>query len=97
MKYESIKNGKAVTILYQQSKKTKGGTMNFSCCDCGLVHNIVIVPLKTRLKLYFWRDNKLTKNRREVKNEKKSHTVGSGYNLDEQRTKSEGNMASPWY
>ena len=66
MKYESIKNGKAVTIFYQQSLKTKGGVINLACCNCGLVHNIVIIPLKTRLKLYFWRDNKLTKNRRKT-------------------------------
>lgn len=67
MKYENIKTGKVVTLLYQQSLKTKGSIINLACCDCGLVHRIAIVPLKTRLKMFFWRENKLTKKLRKNK------------------------------
>lgn len=67
-KFEDIKDGEPVTIKYRQAFKQKGANMNFACCDCGLVHNIVIMPLKTRVRLYFWRDNRRTANRRRRKN-----------------------------
>ncbi len=66
-KFKDIKDGEAVTLHYWQALKTKGTKMNFCCCDCGLVHNVVFVPLKTRLKVYFWRDNRRTANRRRRK------------------------------
>ncbi len=66
-KFEDIKDGEPVTINYRQAFKQKGATMNFACCDCGLVHNIVYMPLKTRIKIYFWRDNRRTANRRRRK------------------------------
>lgn len=67
MKFEDIKDGEPVTLLYRQALNTKGAYMNFCCCDCGLVHNIVFIPLKTRMKLYFWRDNRRSANRRRRK------------------------------
>jgi len=63
-KFIAIKDGEAVTLPYVQALKTKGANMNFACCDCGLVHNVVFIPLKTRIKLYLWRDNRRTANRR---------------------------------
>ena len=66
-KFEDIIDGEPVTLHYSQALKIKGANMNFCCCDCGLVHNIVFVPLKTRLKCYFWRDNRRTANRRRRK------------------------------
>lgn len=66
-KYKSAKNGEAIILLYTQALKTKGAAMNFSCCDCGLTHRIVIIPLKTRAKVYFWRDNRATANTRRSK------------------------------
>lgn len=66
-KFEDIKDGEAITLYYWQVLKKKGANMNFCCCDCGLVHNIVFVPLRTRIKLYFWRDNRRTANRRRRK------------------------------
>ena len=67
MKFEDIKEGKAITLLYRETQGVKGASMNFACCDCGLVHNIVYMPMKTRIKLYFWRDNRRTANRRRAK------------------------------
>jgi transcription elongation factor Elf1 len=66
-KYKSTKNGEAITLLYKRVLKIKGTAMNFSCCDCGLTHKIVILPLKTRVKIYFWRDNRATANIRRGK------------------------------
>lgn len=66
-KFEDIENGVPITLKYVQAMKVKGTKMNFACCDCGLVHNIVLMPLKTRIKVYFWRDNRRTANRRRRK------------------------------
>ena len=59
-----IEEGEPITLEYVQASKVKGATMNFACCDCGLVHNVVYIPLKTRMKIYYWRDNRRTANRR---------------------------------
>ncbi len=67
MKFDDIKAGESVTLEYVQAFKQKGAKMNLACCDCGLVHNIVFMPLKTRIKLYFWRDNRRTANHRRSK------------------------------
>ncbi len=67
MKFEDVKEGEPITLLYRQAKGMKGANMNFACCDCGLVHNIVYEPLKTRIKVYFFRDNRRTANRRRCK------------------------------
>ncbi len=66
-KFKDIKNGEPVVLEYMQAQNQKGATMNFCCCDCGLVHNVVYMPLKTRIKIYFWRDNRRTANRRRRK------------------------------
>ena len=63
-KFQDLVDGDPITILYRQAHGKKGVNINFSCCDCGLVHNIVILSLRTRLKMYFWRDNRRTANRR---------------------------------
>lgn len=65
--YKPVRDGEAITLLYGQALKTKGARMNFSCCDCGLTHTIVIIPLKTRAKVYFWRRNRTTANIRRGK------------------------------
>ena len=66
-KFTDTKSGEPVTLRYVQALKTKGANMNFACCDCGLVHNVVFIPLKTRIKIYFWRDNRRTANVRRGK------------------------------
>ncbi len=66
-KFLDIKDGEAVVIEYIRSNKTKVGVINFACCDCGLVHRIVFIPLKTRLKIFFYRDNRRTANHRRSK------------------------------
>ncbi len=66
-KFKQIKDGEPVTLMYRQVKKDKIANMNFACCDCGLVHNIAFVPLKTRLKIYMWRDKRRTANHRRGK------------------------------
>lgn len=67
MRFKDIKDGETITLNYRQALGMKGGNMNFACCDCGLVHNIVVMPLKTRVRLYFWRDNRRTANHRRAK------------------------------
>ncbi len=66
-KFRDIKDGEPVILKYMQAQKMKGVVMNFACCECSLVHNIGIMPLKTRVKFYFWRDNRRTANRRRRK------------------------------
>ncbi len=57
-----------VVLEYRQVRGQRVANMNMACCDCGLVHNIAVVPLKTRLKVFFWRDNRRTANHRRGKN-----------------------------
>ena len=66
-KFKKIKNGEPVILDYRKVKGDKVANMNFACCDCGLVHNIAFVPLKTRLKIYMWRDKRRTANHRRGK------------------------------
>jgi hypothetical protein len=66
-KFKDAEEGKPITIKYRQMFGENVATMNFACCDCGLVHNIAYIPLKTRLKMYLWRDNRRTANRRRAK------------------------------
>ena len=67
--YKQVYDGDPITLKYSQAHKTKGAVHNMACCDCGLVHKIVYVPLKTRLKIYCWRDNRQTANHRRSKEE----------------------------
>ncbi len=61
-KFKQIEEDIPITIKYKQALKQKGAYLHFACCDCGLVHDIVMMPLKTRIKMWFWRDNKATAN-----------------------------------
>jgi hypothetical protein len=67
--YEEIEDGipfdvelkeNIFTLGKRKKVKTKCADMNFSCCDCGLVHNIAIVPSKTKVKVLMNRDNRRT-------------------------------------
>jgi len=66
-KYKYAIDGEPVTLEYRQVKGRKVANIYLCCCDCGLVHEIAYVPLKTRLKIYAWRDNRRTANRRRNK------------------------------
>jgi len=66
-KYKQLNNGEVIRLKYVQANKIKGAGLNFRCCDCGLVHKIVVLPFKTQVKLYFWRDNRATANIRRSK------------------------------
>ena len=66
-KFKDVEEDVPVIMEYRQVRGKKVANMNFACCDCGLVHNIAYVPLKTRLKAYFWRDNRRTANHRRAK------------------------------
>ncbi len=63
-RFKDVEEDVPVVMRYRQVKGKKVANMNFACCDCGLVHNIAYVPLKTRLKVFFWRDNRRTANHR---------------------------------
>lgn len=65
--FVDIKEDIPVVLEYRRVRGQKVANMNFACCDCGLVHNIALVPLKTRIKMFFWRDNRRTANRRRGK------------------------------
>jgi len=45
-------------------RKVNGTEWNFSCCDCGLTHNILIQPGRKKVVIYMWRDNRRTSGRR---------------------------------
>lgn len=66
-KFPQVKEGEPVTMKYRKVMGSNVADLNMACCDCGLVHNIAFVPLKTRLKAYFWRDNRRTANHRRAK------------------------------
>lgn len=66
-KFKDVVEDVPVIMKYRQIKGKNVAHMNFCCCDCGLVHNIAFVPLRTRLRAYFWRDNRRTSNRRRAK------------------------------
>lgn len=66
--YKTLGSGKATNLSYVKPRGySKGAVMKIACCDCGLVHTLVIFPLKTRVKVYFYRDNKATANVRRRK------------------------------
>lgn len=76
-KYETIEQGipfdleiEDVSMIHKKSKKKiklRGVDMNLKCCDCGLVHNIMMLPSKTKVKLVFFRDNRKTAAQRRGK------------------------------
>jgi len=69
-KYIDIENGipfdlplSQVEIDVQTSGKIikiNAAQWNFKCCDCSLVHNVVIIPSKTKIKILMERDNRAT-------------------------------------
>ena len=65
--FDKIEEDVPVIMEYRKVGGRSVANMNLACCDCGLVHNIAFVPLKTRLKAYFWRDNRRTANHRRAK------------------------------
>ena len=67
MKYGQIYDGEPFTVKYRQVLNLKGAVMKISCCDCGLVHEVVVMPMKTRARIYFYRDNRATAARRRNK------------------------------
>ena len=70
-KFKQIYDGVPITLKYKQALKAKGTHHYQACCDCGLVHSIVYIPMKTRLKIITWRDNRRTANHRRGKENKK--------------------------
>ena len=66
-KYKQIIDGEPITLKYVQAFKTKGAVHNIACCDCGLVHKVVYIPLETRMKIFCWRENRQTANHRRRK------------------------------
>lgn len=66
-KFKDIVEDVPVIMEYRKVRGKNVTNMNFACCDCGLIHNIALVPLRTRLRAYFWRDNRRTANHRRAK------------------------------
>ena len=44
-----------------------GAQWNFRCCDCDLVHNVLIIPSKNKVKILMQRDNRATSQLRRYK------------------------------
>jgi len=66
-RYPQLQDGECTTIKYFHRDGYKVACLRFCCCDCGLIHTIVMIPLLTRLKMFFYRDNRATATRRRGK------------------------------
>ena len=67
MRYKQLKNGDGFEI------GESGGVINIACCDCGLVHNIIVATKKNgNINFTIMRDNRRTgQKRRHNKYDKK--------------------------
>lgn len=66
-KYKQIEEMVPVTLKKFQHRGIKWVRLNFACCDCGLVHGILIEPRSKKVRLWFSRDNRRTANLRRSK------------------------------
>ena len=48
--YEVIADGETC-LIKRDSKKSKKSSLKLACCDCGLVHNVVINPTRKGIEL----------------------------------------------
>ncbi len=67
IRYEEVVENKPIILEYRQVEGRNVASQFMACCDCGLVHEIAHVPLKTRMKIYYWRAKKRTANMRRRK------------------------------
>jgi len=58
-KYEGVKDGEAIDIDWRS-----GEAIRFSCCDCGLVHQINVVAAGPKIRMRFYRMERDTQQRR---------------------------------
>ena len=57
-KYITLNNGDSFEI-------ERGGVINMGCCDCGLVHNILVaIKGNNNVRLTIFRDNRRTGQKR---------------------------------
>ena len=68
--YDQVHDGVPFTETYRRRNKQNVVIYDLSCCHCGLVHNVMIEPLKTRARISMWRDNRKTAQRRRWMREK---------------------------
>jgi len=64
-KYLKLKDGDG----FEVSSKD-GGVLYFSCCDCGLVHRLVVEPVNLKIKIiraHLFRENRRTAAVRRVR------------------------------
>jgi hypothetical protein len=59
-KYIQIVDGEGFTV-------PKGEKWRFACCDCGLVHDVVLVPGRKEIGMAVRRNNRATAQRRKRK------------------------------
>jgi hypothetical protein len=59
-KYIQIVDGEGFTV-------PKGEKWRFACCDCGLVHDVVLVPGRKEIGMAVRRNNRATAQRRKPK------------------------------
>ena len=59
-KYEKLKDGDPIDFSWR-----KGEAIQFSCCDCGLVHQLNVAATRERVRIRFYRLDKETEKRRE--------------------------------
>lgn len=61
MKYRQLQDGDHIDVT------TKGigmGSFNIACCDCGLVHNVLVFRERGKVVLYLYRDKRRTSSYR---------------------------------
>lgn len=65
----SVNLSKVTVTHVERNKKIilKAGEWNFKCCDCDLVHNVIMYPSKTKIKVIMKRDNRATSQLRRFK------------------------------
>ena len=62
-KYIKLKSGDSFEL------EKSGSVINMCCCDCGLVHNIIVTTQKkNKIKLMLFRDNRRTGQKRRHNN-----------------------------
>ena len=68
-KYVQIRDDEEITLPLVDAyvEGLRGAGLNLSCCDCGLVHQVIFIPLENNLKIYMKRDNRRTANHRRRK------------------------------
>ena len=67
--YIEVTDDGEVTLPIVKScvKGINGAGFYFACCDCGLIHRVILIPINGNIKMYMKRDKRRTTNHRRRK------------------------------